>query len=204
MNSGKQSGFSSPARTVYRPSPRQYLKREVLISGVFPVVSFSLLLLITVGSPLLSGNPEQLYVALPLILIFLGPFEIFFVFYLLWRTQLRLVTSIEGIAYSTVGYRIFTPWDNISGFGTRQEFFQSARGPGWTREIGGLELRQSAPIYKAHPLIRLFLRLHCLERPSFFIPLSPVIEHWQDNIAADIQRYAPQIAMRIPYFQGSR
>jgi len=130
--------------------------------------------------------------------------DILFVFYFLWRTHVRLVTSVEGIGYSTFGYRIFTPWDNVAGFGMRQEFFQSARGPGWTREISGLELHQPAPVYKARPLVRLFLRLHGIERPSFFIPVSNVVENWQDSeVAADIQRYAPQAAMKMPLFRAS-
>jgi len=198
VDSGKQLEFSL-ARKVYRPSPRRYLKLEVLTSGVFPVVSFGLLLLVILLNPIFTGHPEQLYSALPLGLVFIGPFEAFFVFYLLWRTHLRLVTSVEGIDYSTVGYRIFTPWDNVEEFGTRQEFFKPARGPGWTREIGGLELHQPAPVYKARPLVRLLLRLHGIERPSFFIPVSNVVENWQGSeVAADIQRYAPQIAMKMP------
>jgi hypothetical protein len=119
-------------------------------------------------------------------------------------TRLRLMTSVEGIGYATVGYRIFTPWDNVAGFGTRQEFFQAARGPGWTRKISGLELHQPAPVYRARPLVRLFFWLHSIERPSFFIPVSDVVEHWQDSeVVADIQRYAPQVALKMPLFRGS-
>lgn len=202
MDTEKPLAFS-PARKVYRPSPRRYLKREVLTSGVFPVVSFGLLFLLILLNPIFTGHPEYLFGSL-IGLVFLGPLEVFFVFYLLWRTHLRLVTSVEGIEYSTVGYRIFTPWDNVAGVGTRQEFFTSARGPGWTREIGGLELHQPAPVYKARPLVRLLLRLHGIERPSFFIPVSQVIENWQGSeVAADIQRYAPQTAMKMPLLRGS-
>jgi hypothetical protein len=198
MDSEKQFEFS-PARKVYRPSPRYYLKREVLTAGVFPVVSFGLLLLVILLNPIFTGHPEYLFGSL-IGLVFIGPLEIFFVFYLLWRTHLRLVTSVEGIEYSTVGYRIFTPWDNVAGFGTRQEFFSGSRGaPSWTREIDGLELHQPAPVYKARPLVRLFLRLHRVERPSFFIPVSNVVENWQGSeVAADIQRYAPQTATKMP------
>jgi len=199
MDSGKQLGFS-PAQKVYRPSPRQYLTFRVL-NSLFPVVAFGLILLLI---PIFE-TPEWKIPGLFIGLVFIGPFEAFFVFYFLWRTHVRLVTSGEGIGYSTGGYRIFTPWDNVAGFGRRQEYFQSARGgPGWTREISGLELYQPAPLYKARPLVRLFLRLHGIERPSFFIPVSNVVENWQDSeVAADIQRYAPQVAMKMPYFRGS-
>jgi hypothetical protein len=197
MDAKKQRAFS-PARKVYRPSLRRYFNFNILSSGVFPSVSFGLLLLVILLSPLFNGHPKQLFVVVPLCLIFLGPIEAFFVFYLLWRTHLRLVISVEGIEYSTVGYRIFTSWDNVAGFGTRQEFF-ATRGASWTKEIGGLELRQSAPVYKASPLARFLLRQHKLERPSFFIPVSTVVENWQDKLAADIQQYAPQTAMNLNY-----
>ena len=93
--------------------------------------------------------------------------------------------------------------DNVAGFGARQEFFSARGTAGWTREIGGLELHQSAPVYKARPLVRFLLRQHRIERPSFFIPVSTVVENWQDKVAADIQQYAPQTAMKMPFFRKS-
>lgn len=196
MDASNQPRFS-PTRKVYRSSPRRYFKREVFASGVFPTISFGILSLIILLNPILTGHLEYMVLALPGVLICFGPLETFFVSYLLWRTHLRLMTSVEGIAYSTEGYHIFTPWNNVAGVGTRREFFSQRGGPGWTREISGLELYQPAPVYKASWLVRLFMRLHSVERPSLFIPISDIVENWQNSeVAADIQRYAPQIAMK--------
>jgi len=195
MSSGKQPGFSL-ARKVYHPSPKRYLKLQVIFLG-FSAVFWGLFLLFFL---LLAIENPGYFIGV----VFIGLFEAFLVSYFLWRTNLRLVTSVEGIGYSTGGYRIFTPWDNVAGFGRRQEIFSAAHGTSWTVEISGLELQQPAPVYKAHLMVRLFLRLHGIERPSFFIPISNVVENWQDSeVAADIQQYAPQVAMKMPLLRRS-
>jgi hypothetical protein len=195
MNFGQQLGFS-PARKVYHPSPKRYLKLQVIFLA-FSTVVWGLFLLFFLLQTI--ENPGYF-----IGFVFIGPFEAFLVSYFLWRTHLRLVTSVEGIGYSTGGYRIFTPWDNVAGFGRRQEIFSTPQGMSWTVEISGLELQQPAPVYKANPMVRLFLRLHGIERPSFFIPISNVVENWQDSeVAADIQRFAPGVAMKMPLFTGS-
>lgn len=198
MDSGKQLVFPS-ALKVYRPSPKRYLKLQN-ITAAFVVAVFSLFILII---PIFQAS-EWKIPALFIVLVCFGPLDAFFVFYFLWRTHVRLVASVEGIGYSTAGFRIFTPWDNVAGIGTRDEFFQGGRGPGWTVEISGLELLQPAPVYKARPLVRLFLRLHAIERPSFFIPISNVVENWQDSeVIEDIQHFAPQLARKMPLVKGA-
>lgn len=185
MDSEKQREFS-PAQKVYRPSLRRYLKYWFQPPDFLGAVIIGLTLLII---PITTQPPEEKIHALFICLLILVPVEVFFVFYLLLRARVRLVISGDGIGYSTVGYRIFTPWDNVAGFGVRRELLQS---PSWIDVISGLELHQPAPIYKAHPLVRLFLWGHQINRPSFFIPVSNVIENWQHGeVAEAIQRYAP-------------
>ena len=110
----------------------------------------------------------------------------------LWRAQAILVTSPEGIAYSTLGFRIFTPWENVEGRGTRSEKRSVGRGSSSIHVVSGLKLRQPAPVFEIRPWVR-FMLAEIQDDPSLFIPISDVVEDWQDSeVAQDIRRYAPQ------------
>src|SRR6266571_3558798 len=116
MDSGK-SLESSPAQKVYHPSPRRYLKFEV-ITSVFPVVSFGLILLVILLIPIFTWHPEQLFSALLIGLVFIGPFEAFFVFYFLWRTHVGLVRSVDWNCISPHLFTRHAPWYGFSSGST--------------------------------------------------------------------------------------
>ena len=87
----------------------------------------------------------------------------------------HLITSPEGIAYSGTGYRLFTPWENVAGIGSRNG-------------ITILELHQPAPLFEVKT------RSRVPADASTFVPISSVIMDWQDGaLAEDMRHYAPHI-----------
>ncbi|HLZ56316.1 MAG TPA: hypothetical protein VKR06_05145 [Ktedonosporobacter sp.] len=174
---------SSSSERVYRPSLEQRipaLTQYGMLVACICILSFLILLL--------PGKEGLKLIFLPIFLLL----TIMMGVVCLWRTRLLLVTSPQGIAYASVGYRIFTPWENVVGIGTRLE-----RGNRTLRLISGLELRRPAPVFEASPWIR-FLLLG-MESPFNFIPISTVIKDWQrSEFARDVEHYIPQV-MRNPW-----
>jgi hypothetical protein len=132
--------------------------------------------------------------ALLLILFIFAPLGYLFLTAVLWQTQARLFISKEGISYKTIGYTVFTPWDQVAGKGSRQEQL-IGKGEHRSRLITGLELSTSAPVFKRCAwLPGLFPPF---KEPSVFIPLSPVLPDWEYSaLRKELRRYAPQSLAR--------
>ena len=100
------------------------------------------------------------------------------------RISLRLVISPEGIGYIGVGYRIFSPWENVAGMGVRKVASEVHEG----REIWGLMLSQPAPVFKVRAWARYLMGWKDAE--ASFIPVSD-FAGYPDELAQHIQYYVP-------------
>ena len=165
---------SSP-RKVYRPSFAQRLGPLLRFSPLF------LMCCAIIVTALISPGPLFQKFFVPLVF---GGLAVFIVFAFRWRTKVLLVTSPEGITYSSTNYRISTPWENVTRIEVRVENNREKS------RITGLELREPAPVFNIKPGSRFLM----VDRAAYFIPLSPVVSNWQQGeLAEDLRRYAPQV-----------
>jgi hypothetical protein len=166
---------TSSTRKVYRQPFTQHLGHLLRFSLLFLFCAIAAVVVLVSPGPLFQK------VFVPLVF---GSLAVFMVWAFRWRTQVLLVTSPEGIAYSSTNYRISTPWENVLGLGMRVENNEEKS------RITGLELREPAPVFH----VKRWSRFLMVKRADYFIPLSPVISNWQQGeLAEDLRRYAPQV-----------
>jgi len=85
----------------------------------------------------------------------------------LWRAQATLITTPDGIGYATFGFRLFTPWENVEGRGTRIEVRSIGKGMSTNHVVSGLRLGQSAPVFQVRPWVP-FMLAEIRDDPSCF------------------------------------
>jgi len=119
----------------------------------------------------------------------------------------RLVTSPEGVTYHGVGFRVYTPWDNIQGMGEGVYKGNHAYGTRFyqpDRHVEGLLLRNSAVVgYKIEdgirqhiPVIEVTFPLLATLNMSRFAGVIPTSTFFDDStyqdFLVDAKRYAPK------------
>ena len=119
---------------------------------------------------------------------------------------MRLVTSPEGVTYYGIGFRVYTPWDNVKGMG--EGVYAGNRAIGTRvyqpdRSVKGLLLRQPAVVgYKLNdgirehiPMIEATFPLVATVNLSRFAGVIPTTTFFNDttleDFLADARRYAP-------------
>lgn len=190
IQTGRQT---SSAQRVYRPSLAVRLLEGWVYGFLFAMMGFLVVVLLLVPMRGLS-QVQQLATRGGFALVFLILAGVMAMI-ALWRTQASLVVTPQGIGYSTFGFRIFTPWENVEGSGTRAEVRSSGRGMSHTHLVSGLRLRQAAPVFQVRPWVS-FMLAEIRDDPSRFIPISDVVADWtRSELADEIWLYAP-VAMR--------
>jgi hypothetical protein len=179
----------SSTQWVYRPSIATRLLKAGLYVVLFALCCFFIIFFLLYSIPGLS-QVQQLEMRCGFAFIFLILATVFAIM-ALWRAQATLITTPEGIEYATFGFRLFTPWENVEGRGTRIEVRSIGKGMSANHVVSGLRLRQLAPVFQVRPWVR-FMLAEIRDDPSCFIPISDVVADWSTTELADeIRRYAP-------------
>jgi len=140
-----ESGLeSTPLAKVYHLSSKRF--RSLLLLYSFGAIPMCLIVL-ALFLPQLpwSMAPGWFKVYFMIILI---PVASYSALLFVDRISVHLMTSPYGITYKGIGYRIFTPWNNVAGSGVRTVATE-LRGQSRQRQLTGLVLFQPAPVVKA-------------------------------------------------------
>ena len=177
---------SQSSSTVYGISAAR-LRTLTLGYGLTPILAVVMVMMLFFPQLPWSHVPIGFKVYAVLILILAAAF---FLLLFLDRSRLHLVISPEGISYNGIGYRIFTPWENVAG-PTMRTVMTEWRG--MRRQITGLALHSRAPIITSH-----FWARHLFgwrDSTPTFIPLSDFTGYGSE-LSWEIQRYVPAFGMR--------
>lgn len=163
---------SSPSQKVYRNSSLVGMKR--VLRSAYVIAVYGAFFLYTW---FYAHWDPGLKISATVLTALLGGFGLFMY---IQTIRMHLVTSPEGMTFFGMGYRLFTPWENVAGKGNRDK-------------RTGLELQQPAPLFEVKTIFRFLVPAHA---PTF-IPISSVITDWQDStLAEDMRHYAPHIFSR--------
>ena len=119
--------------------------------------------------------------------------------------NMRLVTSPQGVIMHGLGYRVYSPWDNITGMGEAQYGGNNAIGRAYqpSQRVEGLLLRTPAltecslnegirrrlPVIEPSPLLQMIN----MRRYANIIPTGSFIDDTTiSDLREDAERYAPQ------------
>ena len=122
--------------------------------------------------------------------------------------RVRLITSPQGIIFYAIGYRIYSPWDNIKGIGEGEYGGNKVYGATYqpSQQVEGLLLRKLAvpgpsiaegiqhqtSVIEGNRLILAFI-LANIARYGNLIPLRGFVNDTvREELLADAKRYAPQ------------
>jgi len=169
------------------------------------------------SSFILNGELTGVAIALGLVSLFLlvlaGA-----IIYPLWKV--RLIIAPEGIMYIGLGFRVYSPWWNVRGIGSRSMGYRRVDGllvgppvPGRLSLEEGI--KQQVPVLemsgwlrlevKLRPVLRVLAPLgglsprmvdHALDMRTYasIIPISLFVPHWQrSEAAALIAQYVPHV-----------
>jgi hypothetical protein len=194
------------AEAISNLSTKEY--RPVGIWRLIPLytVALGLILSIVILIPLFTA--PQIDTATRIVLI-VGAFILLLIGVLVGLAfrGTRLVTSTGGVTYHGVGFRVYTPWDNIQGMGEGTYKGNHAYGTRFyqpDRQVKGLLLRNPAVVgYKIQdgirqhiPVIEVtfpLLAMLNMNRFAGVIPTSTFFDNstYQDFLV-DAKRYAPK------------
>lgn len=156
-------------RRVHRP-PIAHLAMAVIVNGLVIMICPTILIILTAGSA---------------IRIFIGvgvAFLLVAAYFILLASQIRVITTPEGIEYRQVGYGVKSSWDNIDRILTVKSGIV---------EREGLLLKE--PNLEPSWWYRLVPDRH-KEHRGRFIPFTPLMPNWRGgSLGLDIRQYAPHL-----------
>ena len=172
---------SSSSGTVYRISSAR--RRTLTLGyGLTPLLGGGMVVLLFLPQLPWSHVPSAFKAYAVLILLLVAARSLLLY---LDRLRLHLIISPEGISYIGIGYRIYTPWDNVAGSTvlTVETEWRGSR-----RQMTGLALHSQAPTISVQFWAR---RLSGWRDASpTFIPLSDFAGYGGD-LSREIQSYMP-------------
>lgn len=110
-------------------------------------------------------------------------------------SSIRLILTPEGVAFYSIGYRMYTPWENV------ERIDQTWHG---SRLITGLILREPASVeesisqgirvQKSVIVVSPWMRALEAGPRTWMIPFENVARDWKSSgLEEDIRRYAPRL-----------
>ncbi len=179
---------------VYRMSP--LINASLLILPFLGVVfiGFGLLTFLPSLNESFADSVGTTLVGVVFCIVMMGMYRAF--------KRIRLVLTNDGITYYALGFRIYTPWQNVVEVGSIQPYAFPLN----FRKIWGLQLRQPSVLgmkltdgkqqSKATLETDWWNPASTMGTFASLLPISPMINgrNWKDSeLGMDIQHYAPWI-----------